>query len=85
MNRNLVYWNSFNHLDSSEFYASVGSMNRAWKLILLGLVQAEPMSRYLAMFAIQKALPGLKRTLFEIETLTVRFFTQLKGNYKIAE
>jgi hypothetical protein len=40
--------------------------------MLVGLVQAEPLARYLAMLAIQKALPSVKRTLFEMEILSVR-------------
>lgn len=50
-------------------------MSHGWTLILLGLVQAEPIARYLAMLAIQKALFTLKKTLFQMETLAVRFLS----------
>lgn len=59
-------------LNKDEILGTVGYMNHGWKLILLGLVQAEPMARYLAMLSIQKALSTLKKTLFEMETLSVR-------------
>lgn len=58
-------------LKIDQLYTAVTYLNRGWKLILLGLVQAEPMARYLAMLAIQKAIATLKKTLFEMETLSV--------------
>jgi hypothetical protein len=49
-------------------------------VILLGLVQAEPLARYLAMLAIQKALPSVKRTLFEMEVFSVGHSFNYIGN-----
>ena len=39
--------------------------NRGWKLLLLGLLQAESFSRYMAMAYISKALPSLNETLLD--------------------
>ncbi|KAI9003546.1 hypothetical protein BC832DRAFT_540384 [Gaertneriomyces semiglobifer] len=42
--------------------------NRAWKLLLLGLGQAESIARYLAMVALRRAIPVINDTLLDATT-----------------
>ncbi len=46
-------------------------MNRAWKLIVTGLTQAESIERFLAMTALGVAIPVIKETLMDDTTLSV--------------
>lgn len=45
-------------------------LNRGWKLLLIGLTQAEPFSRYEAMVDLGRALPNLIDTLNDTTTRT---------------
>ncbi|KAI8925707.1 hypothetical protein BC831DRAFT_550468 [Entophlyctis helioformis] len=51
--------------DEADFMTLQIHMNRGWKLILLGLRQAESVSRHVAMIALNRALPVIKETLVD--------------------
>ncbi|KAJ3353647.1 hypothetical protein HDU83_006556 [Entophlyctis luteolus] len=51
-----------------DFYTTQVNYNRGWKLLLLGLVQAESLNRYLAMCALKIAVPVINDTLLDYST-----------------
>ncbi|KAI9106297.1 hypothetical protein DFS34DRAFT_58191 [Phlyctochytrium arcticum] len=52
-------------LDEADFYTVQVHFNRGWKLLLLGLNQAESFSRYMAMVALKRAVPTINDTLLD--------------------
>ncbi|KAL2918327.1 hypothetical protein HK105_202254 [Polyrhizophydium stewartii] len=54
--------------DEADFFTLQVHLNRAWKLLLLGLTQAESFSRHVAMIALCRALPVIKETLVDNQT-----------------
>jgi hypothetical protein len=61
-------------LDATDFYSNQIILNRAWKLLVIGIAQAESVARYLAMIALRRAVPLVKETLMDDETRTVSDF-----------
>ncbi|KAJ3408961.1 hypothetical protein HDV05_004665, partial [Chytridiales sp. JEL 0842] len=57
-----------NPLVEADFYTAQVHFNRAWKLLLLGLMQAEPFARYMAMCALKRAIPVINDTLLDYTT-----------------
>ncbi|KAI8848054.1 hypothetical protein BC829DRAFT_433513 [Chytridium lagenaria] len=55
-------------VDEADFYTVQVHFNRAWKLLLLGLTQAESFSRYMSMCAIRRAIPIINDTLLDATT-----------------
>eukprot|EP00842_Homolaphlyctis_polyrhiza_P001846 jgi/Hompol1/2662/HPOL_006126-RA len=51
--------------DDIDFFTLQVHLNRGWKLILLGLMQAESFSRHVAMIALNRSLPVIKETLVD--------------------
>jgi hypothetical protein len=54
--------------DTTEVYVAQIQFNRGWKLILLGLTQCESFARFVAMYAMETALPAIKETLLDNST-----------------
>ena len=54
-----------------DFYTTQVIYNRGWRLMYLGLRQAEPFKRYMAMYAINMALPVMLDTLLDAHTREV--------------
>ncbi|KAJ3300317.1 hypothetical protein HDU76_006123, partial [Blyttiomyces sp. JEL0837] len=52
----------------ADFYTVQVHFNRAWKLLLLGLTQAESFARYMAMCSLKTALPMINDTLLDSAT-----------------
>ncbi|KAJ3392517.1 hypothetical protein HDU84_004002 [Entophlyctis sp. JEL0112] len=63
-----------------DFYTTQVNYNRGWKLLLLGLVQAESLNRYLAMCALKIAVPVINDTLLDYSTREVRANVMAAGN-----
>ncbi|KND03878.1 uncharacterized protein SPPG_08927 [Spizellomyces punctatus DAOM BR117] len=55
-------------LDEADFYTVQVHFNRGWKLLLLGLNQAESFARYMAMVALRRAIPMINDTLLDSTT-----------------
>ncbi|KAI9362448.1 hypothetical protein DFJ73DRAFT_756739 [Zopfochytrium polystomum] len=55
-------------LVETDFYTVQVHFNRAWKLLLLGLIQAESFARYRAMCHLKIALPTINDTLLDFTT-----------------
>ncbi|KAI8804387.1 hypothetical protein BJ742DRAFT_713319, partial [Cladochytrium replicatum] len=55
-------------IDEADFYTVQLHFNRAWKLLLLGLLQAESFSRYMAMVSLKRAIPVINETLLDSTT-----------------
>ncbi|KAJ3213593.1 hypothetical protein HDU67_002684 [Dinochytrium kinnereticum] len=55
-------------VDEADFYTVQVHFNRAWKLLLLGLTQAESFARYMSMCAIRRAIPIINDTLLDSTT-----------------
>ncbi|KAJ1336456.1 hypothetical protein BSLG_007240 [Batrachochytrium salamandrivorans] len=51
--------------DGLDFFAIKVHINRGWKLLILGLAQAEPFSRYQAMIALERSLPFIDNPLVD--------------------
>ncbi|KAJ3042819.1 hypothetical protein HDV00_006640 [Rhizophlyctis rosea] len=52
-------------VDEADFYTVQVHFNRGWKLLLLGLNQAESFARYMAMVALRRAIPVINDTLLD--------------------
>ncbi|KAJ3262197.1 hypothetical protein HDU77_000417 [Chytriomyces hyalinus] len=52
----------------ADFYTVQVNFNRGWKLLLLGLTQAESLSRFMAMCALRIAIPVINDTLLDYTT-----------------
>ncbi|KAJ3092272.1 hypothetical protein HK102_009083 [Quaeritorhiza haematococci] len=55
-------------IDDADFFTVQVHLNRGWKLLLLGLTQAESIARYTAMFALRRAIPVINDTLLDFST-----------------
>ncbi|RKO93893.1 hypothetical protein BDK51DRAFT_20030, partial [Blyttiomyces helicus] len=55
-------------VDEADFYTVQVHFNRGWKLLLLGLGQAESFARYMAMVALRRAIPTINDTLMDNQT-----------------
>ncbi|KAJ3299223.1 hypothetical protein HK104_009688 [Borealophlyctis nickersoniae] len=55
-------------IDEADFYTVQVHFNRGWKLLLLGLSQAESFARYMAMVALRRAIPVINDTLLDSTT-----------------
>ncbi len=55
-------------LDEVDYYTILVNYNRGWKLLLLGLMQAEPFARYSAMNAMLRGVPLINQTLLDSGT-----------------
>ncbi|KAI8908562.1 hypothetical protein EDD86DRAFT_270613 [Gorgonomyces haynaldii] len=84
--------------DDSHFESTQLTLNRCWKIFLLGLYQAEPISRYITLSAINRAVHVLPQTLVDPSTgkglilalvdVSVgdeRIENQAKANFLLAE
>ncbi|KAG5458200.1 MAG: hypothetical protein BJ554DRAFT_1623, partial [Olpidium bornovanus] len=59
-------------VDEADFYTAQIQYQRAWKLMLLGLAQAECLARYLTMMNIVRVMKSLNETLLDQLTRDVR-------------
>jgi hypothetical protein len=59
--------------DQKDFEKVQLSLNRCWKLFLLGLSQLEPVSRYIALTAINRVVSVMTQTLLDLETGKVNY------------
>lgn len=55
-----------------DAYTSQLCLNRGWKLLYLGLLQKEPIKRYIAMKCVNQALPTMRESLLDSTTREVR-------------
>lgn len=58
-------------IDEADFYTVQVHFNRGWKLLLLGLGQAESFARFMAMVALRRSIPIINDTLLDSTTREV--------------
>ncbi|KAJ3137190.1 hypothetical protein HK100_000909 [Physocladia obscura] len=71
-------------LVEADYYTVQVNFNRGWKLMLLGLTQAESFSRYMAMCALKVAIPVINDTLLDYSTVQVCLINWYEGIKKIS-
>lgn len=59
-------------VDVVDFWTIQVNLNRAWKLLVLGLRQTESFARHMAMYALRGSIPVINETLLDSSTREVR-------------
>lgn len=66
--------------DEHEFSRVQLSLNRCWKLFMLGLAQSDPLARYIALCALNRVVGVMGQTLLDFDTGNVPFYLTVGNN-----